>query len=167
MFAVLFVFFYFIINLKSKFLSAIGISLILFSFPITVCLTEGIGQVTYIGALHVAVIFMVLGIAADDIFVFIDAWKRSAFLHPEVFQGKKEKRMAYAFRSSARAMAITSSTTSVAFFANVFSPVLPIRTFGILAGVIIPVNFILVVMMMPSAVIVFEEYIKKAKRNEM
>ena len=80
--SVFFVFFYFIIHMKSKFLSAIGTSIILFSFPITVCITEGIGQVTYVGALQVVAVYMVLGIAADDIFVFIDAWKRSAFLHP-------------------------------------------------------------------------------------
>ena len=41
--SVTFVFFYFIIHLKSKFLSTIGTSIILFSFPITVCITEGIG----------------------------------------------------------------------------------------------------------------------------
>ena len=70
--------------------------------------------------------------------------------------------MAYAFRSSARAMAITSSTTSVAFFANIFSPLLPIKTFGIFSGVIIPINFFLVVMFMPPAVILYEEYIKDA-----
>ena len=103
-----------------------------------------------------------LGIAADDIFVFIDAWKRSANLSDEVFQGKKTRRMAYAFRSSARAMAITSSTTSVAFFANIFSPLLPIKTFGIFSGVIIPINFFLVVMFMPPAVILYEEYIQDA-----
>lgn len=74
----------------------------------------------------------------------------------------KQKRMAYAFRSSARAMAITSSTTSVAFFANIFSPLLPIKTFGIFSGVIIPVNFILVVFFMPPAVILYEEYIQDA-----
>ena len=68
--------------------------------------------------------------------------------------------MAYAFRSSARAMAITSSTTSVAFFANIFSPLLPIKTFGIFSGVIIPINFFLVVTFMPPAVIIYEEYIK-------
>ena len=47
----------------------------------------------HVGALQVVAVYMVLGIAADDIFVFIDAWKRSAFLHPQIFQGKKEKRM--------------------------------------------------------------------------
>ena len=162
LFSVGFVFFYFIIHMKSKFMSLIGTSIILFSFPITVCITEGIGGVTYVGSLQVIAIYMVLGIAADDIFVFIDAWKRSANLSEEVFQGSKQKRMAYAFRSSARAMAITSSTTSVAFFANIFSPLLPIKTFGIFSGVIIPVNFILVVMFMPPAAIIYEEYIENA-----
>jgi len=159
LFSVGFVFFYFIIHMKSKFMSFIGTTIILFSFPITVCITEGIGGVTYVGSLQVIAIYMVLGIAADDIFVFIDAWKRSANLSEEVFQGSKQKRMAYAFRSSARAMAITSSTTSVAFFANIFSPLLPIKTFGIFSGVIIPVNFFLVVMFMPPAAIIYEEYI--------
>ena len=157
--AVAFVFFYFIIHMRSKFLSSVGTSIILFSFPVTVCITEGIGGVTYVGNLQIIAIYMVLGIAADDIFVFIDAWKRSAFLSEEVFEGKKTRRMAYAFRSSARAMAITSSTTSVAFFANIFSPLLPIKTFGIFSGVIIPVNFILVILFMPPGVILYEEYI--------
>lgn len=75
--------------MKSKFMSFIGTTIILFSFPITVCITEGIGGVTYVGSLQVIAIYMVLGIAADDIFVFIDAWKRSANLSYEVFQGSK------------------------------------------------------------------------------
>jgi hypothetical protein len=33
------------------------------------------------------------------------------------------KRMTYAFRRASRAMAITSSTTAVAFFANAFSSI--------------------------------------------
>lgn len=53
-------------------------------------------------------------------------------------------------------MTVTSSTTAVAFFANVFSPIMPIRAFGIFSGVLIPVNFFLVVMIMPPAVIFYE-----------
>lgn len=51
LFSVGFVFFYFIIHMKSKFMSFIGTTIILFSFPITVCITEGIGGVTYVGSL--------------------------------------------------------------------------------------------------------------------
>ena len=75
-----------------------------------------------------------------------------------MFEGDKKKRMAYAFRRAGRAMAITSSTTSVAFLANVFSPLMPIKAFGIFSGVIVPVNYFLVVMMLPPATIIYEKY---------
>lgn len=67
--------------------------------------------------------------------------------------------MAFAFRRGARAMAVTSSTTAVAFMANIFSTIMPIRGFGIYSGIIVPVNFFLVVMILPPAVILYERYI--------
>lgn len=70
--------------------------------------------------------------------------------------------MAYAWRRAVKAMAVTSTTTAVAFFANAFSPLMPIRSFGIFSGVIIPLNYFLVVMMMPSASIIYEKYKFKA-----
>jgi predicted RND superfamily exporter protein len=71
-----------------------------------------------------------------------------------------KKRMAYSFRRGVRAMTVTSSTTAVAFFANAMSPIMPIRAFGIFTGVLIPINFFLVVMIMPPAVIYFETVIQ-------
>jgi protein dispatched 1 len=76
-FSVLFVFIYFIIHLQSIFLAAIGILMILFSFPVTSFINEAILRNTYYSSLHTLVIFIVLGIAADDIFVFVDAWRQS------------------------------------------------------------------------------------------
>jgi len=70
-----------------------------------------------------------------------------------------EKRLAYAFRRAVRAMAITSSTTAVAFFANAFSPLINISAFGIFAGVIVPINYFLVVMIFPPAVVWYEKRI--------
>ena len=66
------------------------------------------------------IIYIVLGIAADDIFVFFDAWKQSEHVDPEILD-TKEKRLAYSWRRAVKAMAVTSSTTAVAFFANAFS----------------------------------------------
>jgi len=65
--------------------------------------------------------------------------------------------MSYTFRRASKAMAITSSTTMAAFFANYIHPVLPIKAFGIYAGFIIPCNFLLVVMFFPSAVVFYED----------
>ena len=69
--------------------------------------------------------------------------------------------MAYTFRRATRAMAVTSSTTSVAMLANFFGDIMPVKSFGVFAGVIVPVNFLLVVMFYPSAVTLYERHVKK------
>lgn len=168
--ALIFVFSYFCFNLGSVLLSAAGISIIFLSFPITAVITNGIFQVKYFGSLQIIGIFLVIGIAADDIFVFLDAWKQSAHVGPEQMKkdngsgdpnAEKKRRLAYAFRRGCRAMSVTSSTTAVAFFANLFSPIMPIRAFGVFSGVLIPMNFILVIIVMPPAVIWWEKNINE------
>ena len=62
-----------------------------------------------------------------------------------------------------RAIAITSGTTAVAFLANVMSPMMPIKSFGIYAAVIIPANYFLIVLLFPPAVIVYENNFAKYK----
>lgn len=54
-------------------------------------------------------------------------------------------------------MTVTSATTAAAFYANLVSPIMPIRAFGVFAGTLIPINFFLVVIMMPPAVIYYEQ----------
>jgi hypothetical protein len=77
-FSVGFVFAYLIYHLGSLYLAFVGIMIILFSFPVTSMLYMGVLKCLYFGSLHNLVIFIVLGIAADDIFVFIDGWRLSA-----------------------------------------------------------------------------------------
>lgn len=74
----IFVFFYFILHLESIFLAINGMLIIIFSFPLTQVINEGICRVTFYSNLNTLVIFIVLGIAADDVFVFTDAWRQSA-----------------------------------------------------------------------------------------
>lgn len=75
-----FVFLYFVIHLRSIFLASFSILLILFSFPVTQIIYSGALGITYFSTLHVMVIFIVLGISADDIFVIVDAWRQSEFI---------------------------------------------------------------------------------------
>jgi predicted RND superfamily exporter protein len=96
------------------------------------------------------VIFIVLGISADDIFVIIDSWKQSE--HILEYEGNFRKRMSYSFKRSAVAIAVTSSTTCVAFLANSFSKIMPIQAFGIYAGIIIPINYFLTSLLMPPMI---------------
>lgn len=79
-FSVMFVLFYFVFHLESFFLAFIGVMLIGFSFSFTAFVYSAIFRITFLANLHNLVIFIVLGIAADDIFVFIDAWRQSAFV---------------------------------------------------------------------------------------
>ena len=74
-FSVLFVYFYLNIHLKSIFLATIGIVMILFSFPISAIIYQGVLGINYLNVLHNMTLFIILGIADDDIFVFHDAWR--------------------------------------------------------------------------------------------
>jgi predicted RND superfamily exporter protein len=66
--------------------------------------------------------------------------------------------MTYTFRRAFNAMIVTSSTTSVAFLANLFGDLMPLKCFGIYAAIIIPVNFLMVVLIFP-AIVTISEYI--------
>ena len=69
--------------------------------------------------------------------------------------------MNYTWRRAAKAMLVTSLTTAFAFLASAFSKIVPIKTFGIFAAIIIPMNFILVIVLYPALIIVNEKIIKK------
>ena len=60
-------------------MSCNGVCVIVMSFPVTVCIMNDnpFNKVNYFGFLQVLIIFVVIGIAADDIFVFMDGWKQS------------------------------------------------------------------------------------------
>jgi len=74
-FSIMFVMIWFVVYLRSGFLAFIGVMLIVFSFSFTAIIYMGVFRVSFNSNLHRLVIFIVLGIAADDIFVFIDAWR--------------------------------------------------------------------------------------------
>jgi len=119
---------------------------------------EGVFRNTFFNALHNVVVFIVLGIGADNIFVYTDGYMQTKSV-PEL-EGDKRRRLAYAFKRSARATATTSSTTSVAFLANAFSPIMPIQSFGIYAAVIIAANYLLIIMIYPSVVVWWEDNVE-------
>ena len=58
--------------------------------------------------------------------------------------------MSYTLRRSAFAIAVTSSTTGVAFLANVNSGIMPIKAFGAFAAIIVFVNYIIFVFYFPA-----------------
>ena len=60
---------------QSAFVSTTSMSMILFSFPITLVIYRKMLMITNLSSLHLIVTFVVLGISADNIFVLWDAFK--------------------------------------------------------------------------------------------
>ena len=82
--------------------------------------------------------YVILAIGADDVFVMVDAWKQMGHLPPS-------ERMAHAFQRASKAMLITSATTSAAFLATAFSPLLDVSTFGLYTACLVISNYISVI----------------------
>jgi len=65
----------------------------------------------------------------------------------------ERKRLAYAFKRSARATLTTSSTTGGAFAATAFNPLMPMSSFGIYASILILVVYLVTLVMFPPLMI--------------
>lgn len=161
--SMVFVWLYISIHLKSVFLGSFAMLNIMFSFPLTFIVYRYVLQITFFSSLHILAIFLVLGIAADDVFIFMDAWHQTGLI--KEISSDLNKRMVFAYKRSAKAMLATSSTTSAAFLATGLSEIMPISSFGFFAGVLIPMNYFLVITFFPALMIVQEKYLKSKKKK--
>ncbi|XP_064629712.1 protein dispatched homolog 1-like [Lineus longissimus] len=150
--SVLFIFTFMWIQTSSLFVTGFGTASILTSFAGANLIYNCIVGYEYLGLFNILAIFVVLGIGADDIFIFYDTWKS---LQDEE---NMEERMTLTFRRAGAAMFTTSLTTMVAFFVSSFSPILPISSFGTFAGLTVFVNYISVITYFPTVVAVHHRY---------
>ena len=113
----------------------------------------------YIGIFHVLSVFIILGIGADDIFVFCDTWRASQEKDfPDLIT-----RFSAVYLHAAGAMFITSFTTMVAFISNVASPLLGVSSFGTFSALLVFVNYCSVIVFFPTVVITHELFWKDWK----
>ena len=85
----------------------------------------------YIGIFHVLSVFIILGIGADDVFVFFNTWK---LMEQRKFPNLT-MHLTETFRCAASAMFVTSLTTMAAFLASAASPLLAVSSFGVFSGI--------------------------------
>ena len=95
-------------------------------------------------------IYLVLGIGADDIFVFVDGWRQSVNEYDN-----PTDRLDATYKRAAKAMGATSATTCVAFIATAVSPIMPIASFGIYAAMGIFFNYVLVMTLFPCTLMIW------------
>lgn len=154
--AIVLVFIVIWIHTGSAYLSGTAMAQIFLSFPLAYAVYHFIFRQLYFAALQILAIFLLLGIGADDVFVFTDAWKQS-----EVVLGTDApiiQRMDWTYRRAVKAMGVTSFTTAAAFFVTATSPIMPIGTLGIWAGTLILFQYALVITMYPCAIIIWNRF---------
>ena len=152
--SMVFIFLFMVFQTRSLFITTLAVASIQTSFAASILVYRIIFDFRYFGIFHVLSVFIVLGLGADNVFIFYDTWRHTAFrTYPAL-----EYRLSDCYRRSAAAMLITSLTTMVAFFANAFSPLLMVNSFGLFSGLVIFVNYLSVITYFPCVVVIYHVY---------
>lgn len=156
----MFVFGFIWFHTSSLFIAASGMLHILLSLPISIVLVTNVFGVKYFDFLNMFMLFIILGVGADDIFVYFDAWKQSAHAG-EAVNKSMAHRVSWVFHRASKAMFVTSFTTGVAFLANATSPLMPVRGFGYFAFLLILTNYLFVISWFPCMILIYHFHIRK------
>ena len=154
------VFTYIWVTTGSGFLAFVGMSEIVLSLPVAWFFLRAILQIKYFAGLNIMCIFIVCAIGADDIFVFMDAYVQSQF-KGTVVNRDMETRFSWVYRKSGLAMAITSLTTCSAFLCCLSTPLVDTQGFGLFAAAVIAADYIFVMTMFCTAVMVYHNRFEK------
>ena len=104
--------------------------------------------------LNVTTLIFLVGIGADDAFVFTDVWRQSKLNNP----GATLTRItADTLKHASLSMFVTSFTTAAAFIANFSSQITTIKCFGIYAGIAILCKFSMMVTWFPAVCVIHEK----------
>lgn len=136
---------------RSPLLSVVVLIQVIAAFAPAFVLFRFVFQQLYFSALNVFSVYFVLGIAVDDVFIFVDAWRQKS-LHIHHLSTLVER----SYRRAVGAMLITSLTTAVAFAITAFSPLMPIATFGIWTCLLVLMQFLLVATVFPCVLVIWE-----------
>jgi len=103
-----------------------------------------------------------LGIGADVVFVFVDAWNQNK---RKVDPNQEDSRLIcfiLTIREAFSAMLATTSTTALAFLLGVFNPVPSISSFCVFACFVVVFDFVWCITMTASSVAFNDRYLDKA-----
>jgi hypothetical protein len=154
--SVTFVFCYMYFHSASAFIAAAGMLHIIMSFPLAFCIYRFVFGIIPVYTLSFLSIYVILAIGADDVFVFIDAWRQSARAGEAVNENVLT-RMSYAYKRAAKAMLITSTTTFGAFVATATSPLGEVACFGIFTALLVLANYAFVITYFPAVLILYHK----------
>lgn len=141
----------------SLFIASLSLLNVFMSIPLAIVIYRYILNIQYFTTLNLSVIIIIIGIGADNIFVFHDFWKNS--FQVKAIRDKPILRLSKAFKEGASAMFVTSLTSMVAFSACTSSAVMPIRAFGWFATLIVPLIYFQIILVQPFIYFFYELHI--------
>ena len=144
---------------------------IVLSVPLSYFIYFCIFQMPFFPFLNMVTLFLIIGIGVDDVFVYVDTWKSSfALLLPRRDQGETvvttAQRLQWVLSRAGWAMLVTSATTAAAFFATAVSSITAIRCFGIFAGIVVIMDYCLMVSVLPCLVLVHHNCTHRARGQD-
>jgi len=140
---------------RSAFIAMATIVEMLLSFLGALFITAGVLQIKWMAFEQFLAMYIVLAIGADDVFVFMDAYKQSFYAGREVNKDLVT-RMSWVYRRAGMAMLITSCTTCAAFIATAASSPIPtLQNFGIFAAAVIFFDYTLVMTFLCACVVFY------------
>lgn len=136
----------------------------------------------------IAGLFVMLGIAADDIFLMVDSFDHTKHEFDEELSNRMteinsgdsdpddeklrdaklqilRKRIIVAYHKAGSMMLVSSVTTSICFFSNGFGVLTVIQEFGIFMGMVVLVNYLHVMTILPSSILVNEIYVASEEKR--
>ena len=138
-----------VISLNSMFMTLFSIFVAFFFFRV-------IFMITFFQFINFLIIFVVLGIGADDVFVFMDAFHQSLDeLRAEGKPATLPHRIKHTMKRALHAIFVTSFTTSAAFMATALSPLMPLRSFGIFSALVIACVFSINAAVLPPLTVLY------------
>ncbi|KAL5008655.1 hypothetical protein ScPMuIL_014236 [Solemya velum] len=144
----LFIYVFMILQTASIWIASWGLFSIISSFFFTNLVYRFVLGYNYFGFFHIISIFIILGIGADDIFVFYDTWRLAGGNEwPSL-----SHRLSACCMKASKSTFVTSLTTCVAFLVSALSPLLAVSTFGIFSGILIIINYISVIVFFPTVI---------------
>ena len=144
--------------LGSFILTFTGLFCIIYAIGLSYFLYTMVFKIDFFPFLNVTTLVFLVGIGADDAFVYYDIWRQTLAANPcaNIMQLTLKT-----LRYAALSMLVTSLTTASAFFAGVSSSITAIRLFGLFAGTSILTNYLLMITYFPAVVALHEKWVLK------
>jgi len=166
---IMFVYIYMIITVNSVFIATMGLFMIFMAFTPGMVLYRYLAGYAYFGTLNMLVLFIMLSIGADDVFVLNDTWQqernRERVTYKFIKEGSAEEiqksinlRLQFCLGHAGNVMFTTSISTMMSFISNSVSSFPGIYCFGAFAAIVVAVNYVAVCTFMPCVLVVHELY---------